>query len=1210
MRVNDSGGKRPTKVGKKDTVRKGDRLRRGLEKLREARRHQKSGEVAKQEPARHRDRSTALDRELDETKRDPASARESVRKSASAARAVTNSAPMYLGGPDHDGGDRRLEELAEELKADQPDAGDRGLKELAETHGTPIPQEQIADVAAGDRRLLALANGGSVPSEALFQQKDRALTAVQDDPVRYLETARAWPPVDLNGLEPKERQENLTLSTYSNGTEVTEVKGTRETFEKNGITYTRETRDDGKVSTYYRKDGALYHTYQDSDGTGWSSITLDSKDKHANRTVRYDKDGKPLSDQSSYTDKRDSIPPADFARALERTDNPKEVVDDQLPAVLKGLNEDGIKPAQVTSTVTRLVDLAHENPELTQQIAKEMAELPPHQLDATLKAFADASLDGKSGLAEEFASILEKRDEKKRDEFEASIPKGGDADPPEYQPDPNVGKFRAAADLGTTVEEIETLLAEEDADLDQAGRAADSLGENLEHATPEIAQALMKKLESNGSLAQFSTILRDNNTDGIDGERNFYTGRPVATHNPLEPLPKQGVEDWHRFDRVLGTLSQAVVLAEDDGVTQSVANHIADAAQDKLGRFDEALELTIANGGGLRLTAEVAKELKQRDKTELSESFLSTAEIGIDMYQDHFSETADSVQSADAELSYHLAQWASFYGDDEEGQKALEISKAQFRAGHPEYAQLEALSGSMGDDLEVLRDLNQTFDRSTLREQELELLKEVPRMALSEAGQRGIAEAVERQGHSGESSFLDRLSDSDFRETLDQDYFEELGLEDEAAWEAAMGQQILTSSLALTVEKAQQGDFDAVSDLGDGLEAYHDLIGEKPEDLRAAIDSNESLLSEALEVGQKGTGVAGEFSEFLEKKLKESPGGLSDTTASKFRVAGIGLSTLGVGLSWGAFATKDTTSAKDAMMVTLDTLDGVVSVTGATKAGKAVLGEHFLDGTSKAFAGIGATIDGLSALHSLSNREYAQAAFSGMSAVGGVVALAGATGIGAVISLSAAAAAYQYARVKASNKMEESEYTEVFLRGALEANGITGDKQDTAYKELRNADSGGRNVGVLLDQTAKQLGVEPGSLLKTLADQPKDVLLDIVEAGHGVDPVDSDDLTSLPLSDPNANRVGQTKDEYLEDKRLFLDEARRYWESVEYGREEGISEENLEQVIILAQDQEMYAAGLPVYRPESVGGFATYLRNLGLYPHLDPRARTGNIPNS
>lgn len=200
-----------------------------------------------------------LDRDTSKTESDPHAAREVTRRQAEASSKLTG------------GTDSQEPSLFDKLESEE---------------------------AAGPR--FATATSTSATDGAEDAEPGEKLDHLVDDPTQEeqrsdLETPEGFQTgtetpqfPDLSNQEPSESKP-LPLG------------GTEETFQKDGVTYTRQTRPDGSVHTSYEEDGTTYNdtTYED----GRNSVLISRSDDTGthSRTVERDAEGNLVNDRSHST---------------------------------------------------------------------------------------------------------------------------------------------------------------------------------------------------------------------------------------------------------------------------------------------------------------------------------------------------------------------------------------------------------------------------------------------------------------------------------------------------------------------------------------------------------------------------------------------------------------------------------------------------------------------------------------------------------------------------------------------------------------------------------------------------------------------------------------------------------------------------------------------------------------------------------------------
>lgn len=205
-----------------------------------------------------RSRVDDLDRDTRGTKSDPHAAREVTRRQADVSARLTGDAdgerPSRFDQLESEdaGGPRYVTASHDTDAADSEPGGGESLDHLVDD---PTHEEQRADLQAPDE----FKTGTGTPE---------------------------FP--DLSDQQPKETRQ-LPLG------------GTEETFEKDGVTYTRQTRPDGSVHTSYEEDGTTYNDTSYEDGR--SSVLISRSDDTGThtRTVDRDAEGNLVSDRSHST---------------------------------------------------------------------------------------------------------------------------------------------------------------------------------------------------------------------------------------------------------------------------------------------------------------------------------------------------------------------------------------------------------------------------------------------------------------------------------------------------------------------------------------------------------------------------------------------------------------------------------------------------------------------------------------------------------------------------------------------------------------------------------------------------------------------------------------------------------------------------------------------------------------------------------------------
>ena len=202
---------------------------------------------------------------------------------------------------------------------------------------------------------------------------------------------------------------------------------------------------------------------------------------------------------------------------------------------------------------------------------------------------------------------------------------------------------------------------------------------------------------------------------------------------------------------------------------------------------------------------------------------------------------------------------------------------------------------------------------------------------------------------------------------------------------------------------------------------------------------------------------------------------------------------------------------------------------GVGRAGLAVLRSNATwkttmeSGLKNAGKGLGAITLGISVgqtINSLENKDWTGAIVGGMGVVGGALSLMGLTGPGFAALTRCDGYILSLSRIEASNILE-TEHTEAFLQEL--------DFQREVTHHLRNADSGGRSIGLALQGVMEMSGANPQVFASALARLTPAQALDLAEACHGVDP---NGEGVLPQTDDGAAYAGMTQQQEMSDHGL------------------------------------------------------------------------------
>lgn len=771
---------------------------------------------------------------------------------------------------------------------------------------------------------------------------------------------------------------------------------------------------------------------------------------------------------------------------------------------------DSAEGEEVTRALTLVSQIAEGDEQVATLLARELAQNPPRDLDEALLGLATASAQGNNALTLAFANEL--------DELE----------------NPAAEQVRQAADLAQVSTELTELIdvynnppdPGPEHSLNSALAAVELITASTEGAPPEVVQALLTEFEANGNLETLAPILGDlanGHVSRFDDESFLTPTNGILTDNPHN--------NGEKFTRIIVGFSNAIATVDDPELTNLYGGHIADAVTKWGGNehhFGPAFEMAIGEGAGAALATSVATHLHQRGEVGVSARIVESIELGANQFVHRFDDVADRVDTANADVAYFVANWGYLYEplDDPENSAAFNEDLAEVRARHPEYAELDHLSRNIGDDLNNLRELQGLFpEKQHLKDREEDLLKEFPRFSQTENGKRAIADAVMESGM-GQESFLDRYMDEDFRAGLDSSFWTDNGFETWDDFQDAVGGQVLNSTLAAYTEASLHSNQHEIEMLEEGLVAQSALLGADPNQVRSITNEFSNITDAANNITNLTADTIGHFSEELEEitsRIATKAAGMSPALAGQLRGFGATLGTVSIALN-----------VSQAFQGDLSLLEGVTLTSETLKMGLEVLGPDgfntfngrgaaYFRGGAKVFGAVGVGLSAYGVVQALQAEDYSQAAIGSLGVIGGIATVAGSTGVGLAFSgvaLAAGVALGHYRKVQASNRFE-SDDARLFISNALEHAGFEGDI-DGVTNELINADSEGRQTGILIQQAAERGGADPTEfLLELISRSPSDVKK-IIEAGHGVDPV-GDRLDDLPQSNEEADALVGTK---------------------------------------------------------------------------------------
>lgn len=617
--------------------------------------------------------------------------------------------------------------------------------------------------------------------------------------------------------------------------------------------------------------------------------------------------------------------------------------------------------------------------------------------------------------------------------------------------------------------------------LEEGGPSAAAAELNAQTANMDPAQAAKFLEDSRGVVSQITNQL---------GEDSWKASMPGM--HPHLPSPEQA-----EFDQAVADLAAVVERASQapdpqgrEAVKVVTDSLLANIDPDDMGRFDEALGKTISAGSGAALAVAVADELVQAGRTEQGEWVVQEMERGTYALNERYDAVADKVDGHNAMLGRLLSDWAGM--PEEDLQRAVQA----YKDSHPEYAELEAMAGSVVATADQLSQLPPALaaleDAGDLQHANEHLIREqVVRVGNTESGLAAMAtvQAQHRSGQADLVTHIEQLSASGELSAEERDGLASVSLN--AASQRALASNDPTQALAV-------------------LNDMSATFGLQPQDMKKLTDGLGDIW-----VRRAAAGGPAEALTNLSDQLKElaDAGKISPRLFHSLKGTGLGL---GVLATYGDI----TKAAKDPNFENV--AKALLSAGDAGTEGVAFL-NLFKDikltqnpafkAAGKLLGGLGAGMDVYSAMKSFADGDLPEAGLHALSAAGGIAMLAGGawTGPGVIVAIGAALALHQLDKVRAANA-PETKHTQAFLEAL-------GASSDVSY-HLRDADSDGRSVGPVLRALAGHIGVEFDELFDWVISLPKGEVLDIVHAMHGVDPNGKGEFPLTAEHDATAGKDG------------------------------------------------------------------------------------------
>ncbi|HLL04149.1 MAG TPA: hypothetical protein VK539_26420 [Myxococcaceae bacterium] len=568
---------------------------------------------------------------------------------------------------------------------------------------------------------------------------------------------------------------------------------------------------------------------------------------------------------------------------------------------------------------------------------------------------------------------------------------------------------------------------------------------------------------------------------------------------------------------------RALAIATDHlgaEATQEIGAALAQALpeQSNLNQFDDALHDLAEQGLGLNLSTAVVSELGELGKTAAANELTDVLTQGLSTARAQFEEAQARVDELNEELAYLVQSNSGLLS-----QEQLEAAVNDFKQRNAEaYGNLEREAAEFSqvlDSVARLSDaqgpaagLSEENRAEVLQEANRAIVNVFPRLGDTEAGATAIATALEAQGR-GEPTFLDQVSE--VAQNLTDEQVKELasegteaaGLDDHAKLEQRIAETLFKSAtlhIAVHPDRAQG--------VLDGLKENAGLLGTDPARLQTLADDVTALAAatDPAEIQRLQQKIQTESAElpFLDPSTRA--GQAFRGFATVFGLIGA----VGDAADW---STLDLTEKVRAVGGALETGVGAYeTILGV--AGRASSIAPAAARAAGVLGGLGAVLDGISAVEAFREGNHVGGAGYTASAVGGAIltaaAFSNAVPVGGQIVAGVLVAVgfglQQWAHVQEANKYEGP--TQEFLEGA----GLSA----KLAEELSNHSGEGFPAGPALAEVAKHLDIAPEQLIAHLETLSEDELQRLVEdAIHSVEAEGEGDDRGFPESGEDAERI-------------------------------------------------------------------------------------------
>lgn len=622
--------------------------------------------------------------------------------------------------------------------------------------------------------------------------------------------------------------------------------------------------------------------------------------------------------------------------------------------------------------------------------------------------------------------------------------------------------------------------------------------------SPEQTQTLVDRLDHEDVIADITQVMHERTMLESMFTRPWPPDWSTALFDPTEE-PVDHADNIPLAD----ALSTLIRNAGDEETAAQIAGIV----------YENSLPTSVAHldGRGVDVPTEphvpsidffiaMGAEANRRGDLGVANVYWRSTEIAVLEAEREYEDAQAQVLETDGEFIALMNGIGAFADDGTEaGHEAnLEAMIADFQAANPEWAEDSAAAHARLEQASVQlisaanslqgADFGELHAQSVI-EREAELLPFVPAASMTASGTVLLADILARSGQ-GEATLLDRVNAPEIEAAMGEDV---------EAFQLSMADAVSRAGINMFLIEELSGNQAAADIFADGLFQNADLLGVTREGIQRSLMSIREL-----KPGVEPR-LAPDFSPFVTETVRwKLFASRLNAAVSAAKVFGIGLS-LGEGdLSEAVLGTFSLANeiqpikepwSKFAQRPVIKYVSRPIYVVGVVGAGTDV------------WAGIDAARDG----------DYFSAGLHGASIGATYLAVfsAGwyaAAGIAAVFAIDLALD--HKAKIDASNFFE-SENSRIMLRAILENGGS--EETEAAIHELINADAQGRPIFALFGAAYEELQARdettetPQEFLQRIADLPPPVIKEIVELGHGVDPVDG----ALPLRADQVTPDGQ-----------------------------------------------------------------------------------------